>query len=1136
MKRKLLLTALAAVCTVSSAIGLSACAKHEHDFSGEWEKDAANHWHECLGEDCAEVADSAAHTYGNWTVTTTATEERDGERKRECTVCGYEQTETISKLQHTHKFADGWTKDETGHWHAATCEHTTEKDGFAAHAYGQWIEVTPATEDAKGSEKRVCSVCEYEETREIAQLDHTHSYKTEWAYDNSNHWHACNKADCPSVSDSAAHTLTETVTSPATIDAAGSKKIECTVCDYEKTESIPMLASKNYEVTLLDKTGAPVEGVTVKLGKYSAETDEYGKATVKAELAEYTVVLENTPSAVTYDELAKVTAENSQTTIYFAERANGGRVEESPYELTDGVYAALLNAVRSDMPANDGSYNYDVAARYFSVTATDGAVTARMEILNDNTLITSNDTDMLLDKGAYYEVVVEQGERTVFCVTSADETITEDYTFTVFFKVSRSEAPDIGVYERPVRLADGAESVTAVESATQKVYYRLDNRVFGKYATVEFGSGVKVYYLGYNKTGDGTEITSGQIIDASEYVYTYLYAVSTGENCTLTANTYHKEGMKQNPFTVTVGEANNPEFDIAEGTREQWYKLQVSADGTYIIKSEANHAILEIYNDVNGEAVKTASGGAGVSVVVAANTPVYIRAASNMNQTYAFTVTEFSDTDKGVSKDAPLALTSTGDYNVYTTRYYTYTATQNERVTLTVSNVGHSVYFYHHTDETYDDTKLVGGKTFANTLSFLAEAGKTYYFHTNTEANGGTMTLAVETLAAHDHVITVSGADSKADITVKVMNGNTEVASSTTDANGSVTLNFIPGNYKIVLGNVPAGYGYFANYALTALNDSETSYIDVKLYALADYSLTIKKPDGTGAAGITVTFTNEITGTFTAETDENGVAKITDKLPPMVKKQSDGTIGTGGSFAVTFELPEILSGDFIYTGDAISLTSATKTSEKTLTNMFAYVLTLVDGDNNALPAGIDVTLMNGSTIMATATTVEGGIATFTKIVAGEYTVALSNNYVTEAKTSATANTLTAICTSSGGGAIDGGTAKAPALINGSGTHSIKVAEGATGYFQFSGNGKKYTITVSGSYFYVVRLNGTGASNKVIQGNAISLGENVSDSDVAISAKNDSGQVTSFTLTISDYVYFGIKGAFEGTITITEVTE
>lgn len=501
MKNKLLLTALATVCTVSCAIGLSACAKHEHSW-GEWEKDATNRWHECLGEDCEEVADTAAHTYGEWKVTTTATEERDGERKRECTVCGYEQTETINKLAHTHKFADGWTKDETGHWHAATCEHTTEKDGFAAHTYGQWIEVTPATEQAKGSEKRVCSVCEYEDTRDIAQLDHTHSYKTEWAYDNANHWHACNKADCPATSGSAAHTLTETVISPATINAAGSKKIECAVCDYEKTESIPMLASKNYEVTLLDKTGAPVEGVTVKLGKYSAETDEHGKATVKAELAEYTVVLENTPSAVTYDELAKVTAENSQTTIYFAERANGGRIEESPYELTDGVYAALLNAVRSDMPANDGSYNYDVAARYFSVTATDGAVTARVEILNDNTIITSNDTDMISDKGAYYEVVVEQGERTVFCVTSADETITEDYIFTVFFKVSRSEAHDIGVYDRPARLADGAESVIAVESATQKVYYRLDNRVFGKYATVEFGSGVKVYYLGYNKTGE----------------------------------------------------------------------------------------------------------------------------------------------------------------------------------------------------------------------------------------------------------------------------------------------------------------------------------------------------------------------------------------------------------------------------------------------------------------------------------------------------------------------------------------------------------------------------------------------------------------------------------------------------------
>lgn len=34
---------------------------------------------------------------------------------------------------HEHTFATGWTADATGHWHGATCEHTTEKADFAQH-------------------------------------------------------------------------------------------------------------------------------------------------------------------------------------------------------------------------------------------------------------------------------------------------------------------------------------------------------------------------------------------------------------------------------------------------------------------------------------------------------------------------------------------------------------------------------------------------------------------------------------------------------------------------------------------------------------------------------------------------------------------------------------------------------------------------------------------------------------------------------------------------------------------------------------------------------------------------------------------------------------------------------------------
>ena len=50
-------------------------------------------------------------------------------------MCGYKATEAIEKLAHTHKFATDWTKDETHHWHAATCEHTTEVSDKTEHTY-----------------------------------------------------------------------------------------------------------------------------------------------------------------------------------------------------------------------------------------------------------------------------------------------------------------------------------------------------------------------------------------------------------------------------------------------------------------------------------------------------------------------------------------------------------------------------------------------------------------------------------------------------------------------------------------------------------------------------------------------------------------------------------------------------------------------------------------------------------------------------------------------------------------------------------------------------------------------------------------------------------------------------------------
>ena len=150
-----------------SCAAVAACtpgeSTHEHSWSSTWTSDGTNHWHTCSG--CDEVDGRAAHTYGEWVVTTPATETADGEQTRECTVCGYEQTQTIPKLSHTHSWASAWTSDETGHWHA--CSGCDEKSEFAAHTYGEWEITTPPTTTEEGEQTRECTVCGYEDTQTI---------------------------------------------------------------------------------------------------------------------------------------------------------------------------------------------------------------------------------------------------------------------------------------------------------------------------------------------------------------------------------------------------------------------------------------------------------------------------------------------------------------------------------------------------------------------------------------------------------------------------------------------------------------------------------------------------------------------------------------------------------------------------------------------------------------------------------------------------------------------------------------------------------------------------------------------------------------------------------------------------------
>ena len=82
----------------------------------------------------------------------------------------------INSDNHEHSFSKDWTSDATGHWHAATCEHTKEVSDKAAHTFGEWKTTVEATEEAEGKKEGVCSVCSYKEENNIAKLEHTHKF------------------------------------------------------------------------------------------------------------------------------------------------------------------------------------------------------------------------------------------------------------------------------------------------------------------------------------------------------------------------------------------------------------------------------------------------------------------------------------------------------------------------------------------------------------------------------------------------------------------------------------------------------------------------------------------------------------------------------------------------------------------------------------------------------------------------------------------------------------------------------------------------------------------------------------------------------------------------------------------------
>ena len=78
---------------------------------------------------------------------------------------------------HTHTFNESvWEKDESQHWHPATCEHTSEKGSAAAHNFksdpAEASKDSPATCAKAGVQHLICETCGYKYAKKLAKLEH----------------------------------------------------------------------------------------------------------------------------------------------------------------------------------------------------------------------------------------------------------------------------------------------------------------------------------------------------------------------------------------------------------------------------------------------------------------------------------------------------------------------------------------------------------------------------------------------------------------------------------------------------------------------------------------------------------------------------------------------------------------------------------------------------------------------------------------------------------------------------------------------------------------------------------------------------------------------------------------------------
>lgn len=144
MKRRSLSWALAAavLCAGLTPAGAAAPA-HTHTWGAYWDFDDYHHWRGCSDPDCRTLVPSQAEGYDYHVY--------DDPWDSTCNVCGW--VRAVDPF-HTHAWGEGWSGDDTCHWHVCTdpaCPGVASEEapGYGGHLYD-------------GPDDPSCNVCGWE--------------------------------------------------------------------------------------------------------------------------------------------------------------------------------------------------------------------------------------------------------------------------------------------------------------------------------------------------------------------------------------------------------------------------------------------------------------------------------------------------------------------------------------------------------------------------------------------------------------------------------------------------------------------------------------------------------------------------------------------------------------------------------------------------------------------------------------------------------------------------------------------------------------------------------------------------------------------------------------------------------------